>query len=151
MKIGDTIKIKGYRYLPHTADVKFVAFGKSMEKAFDNSAMALFDTIAEVKELERRDEKVYILKLKANSDDIKDLLWKMLQRCLSVSDSKGLFCYKCSSKITIKNKKYFLNYVVSCRKKNVECSKLEVKGISKYDMEIKKSKNGIRITAVVDV
>ncbi|MCL4382139.1 archease, partial [Candidatus Marsarchaeota archaeon] len=119
MKIGDTIKIKGYRYLPHTADVKFVAFGKSMEKAFDNSAMALFDTIAEVKELERRDEKVYILKLKANSDDIKDLLWKMLQRCLSVSDSKGLFCYKCSSKITIKNKKYFLNYVVSCRKKNV--------------------------------
>ncbi len=151
MKIGDTIKIKGYRYLPHTADVKFVAFGKSMEKAFDNSAMALFDTIAEVKELERRDEKVYILKLKANSDDIKDLLWKMLQRCLSVSDSKGLFCYGCSSKITIKNKKYFLNYAVSCRKKNVECSKLEVKGISKYDMEIKKSKKGIRITAVVDV
>ena len=34
-----------YKFLEHTADIKFQAFGKSIEKAFVNSAKAIVKTI----------------------------------------------------------------------------------------------------------
>jgi len=36
-----------YKYLEHTADIKFQAFGKSLEEAFSNSAYAMINIICE--------------------------------------------------------------------------------------------------------
>ena len=35
-----------FKFLEHTADVKFRAFGKDIEEMFENSALALKETIA---------------------------------------------------------------------------------------------------------
>ena len=36
-----------YKYLPHTADVKFQSYGKTLEEAFVNAAYATADVITE--------------------------------------------------------------------------------------------------------
>ena len=36
-----------YRYLSHTADVKFRAYGQNLEEAFVNAALAMFNVMVE--------------------------------------------------------------------------------------------------------
>lgn len=142
---------KGYRYEEHMADVKFLAFGSSVEEAFRNSALALFDTTAEIEKLKSDKEKPVKFPVKVSASDYDDLLWKMLQYCLSFSDAHGLFCYKIS-KPSIKNGKIMtLSATVYCKEKTKRRSKLEVKGISKYELEAKGTKSGFRTVVVVDV
>ena len=38
-----------YKFLKHTADIKFQAFGKNIEDVFENSALALKESICEKK------------------------------------------------------------------------------------------------------
>ena len=40
-----------HKFLPHTADVKFRAYGKSLEEAFSNAALALTEVIADPKKV----------------------------------------------------------------------------------------------------
>ena len=37
--------MKKFKFLEHTADMKFQSFGKTLEEAFENSAYALAETI----------------------------------------------------------------------------------------------------------
>jgi SHS2 domain-containing protein len=143
---------KGYKYVSHTADVEFVAFGGTIETAFGNAALALFDTIADIKALKKDTGRVYRIKINISANNIEDLLWKMLQYCLSASDSKGLFCYELSKPKIKKNlSKFALSATAFGKKKNVEASELEVKGISKYRLKIARRNNRFRISVVVDV
>ena len=34
-----------YRFLSHTADVKFKAYGKTLNESFENSALAMFNVM----------------------------------------------------------------------------------------------------------
>ena len=36
---------KQYEYLEHTADVKFLAYGKTLEEVFENAALAMFNVM----------------------------------------------------------------------------------------------------------
>ena len=38
--------MKTYEFLPHTADVKFLAYGKTLEEAFQNAALATFQVMS---------------------------------------------------------------------------------------------------------
>ena len=40
-------KSKNYEFLPHAADIKFRAYGKSMARAFENAAYALTDVMTD--------------------------------------------------------------------------------------------------------
>ena len=40
-----------YKYLDHTADAKFQAFGKSLEEAFENAALAAFNIIVKTEDV----------------------------------------------------------------------------------------------------
>ena len=39
---------KKYEFLEHTADVYLAAYGKSLQEAFENAALAMFDVMTEV-------------------------------------------------------------------------------------------------------
>src|SRR5271155_1460380 len=84
---------KGYKYLEHTADVEFVAYGKDMEECFKNAIMALFDTVSYVRavKLSKPKKVTFLIKDKARTPE--DLLWYTLQDAVSITDSKSLFGY----------------------------------------------------------
>ena len=42
-----------YRFIPHTADVRFLAYGDSIGQMLENSLLAMFDTQADIRSVER--------------------------------------------------------------------------------------------------
>ncbi len=142
----------GYRYLPHTADVEFVAFGHNIEVAFGNAMMALFNTMADIRALEKSNSRARVVKVRVKAHSPEDLAWKALQRCLSESDARGIFFYNAEGiKITREGGSLFLSAVLHGRYKAVDFSKLEVKGVSKYDLNVTRKGVDFLIRAVVDV
>ena len=54
-----------YKFLEHTADIKFQAFGSTLEKAFENSALALAEVMTKKTKVKPKTRK----KIKVNGKD----------------------------------------------------------------------------------
>jgi protein archease len=143
---------KGYKFVGHTADVEFVAYGKDMEACFKSALMAMFETMAYIKKVASSNAKSTSFTVKDRAGTIEDLLWYALQDTLSIADSRSIFAYKVSG---ISIKKGRNNYSISVRvhgkKREESASKLDVKGVSRYDLRVKGTKNRIKATVVLDV
>ena len=140
-----------YRYVGHTADVKFVAFGGSMQELFQNAALALFNTSADTGALKRAGGRTVRLTIRVSARDYEDLLWKTLQRCLSVADIRGVFCYRMSRPVIRKVRAITLTATAYGKERDARYSRLEAKGVSKYELWIGRARRGYRASAVVDV
>lgn len=73
-----------YKFLPHTADIKFQAFGKTLEQAFENSAYALKQIITEDK-VKAKQKKI----IKVQGKDKEELLVNFLEEFLFSLDSEN--------------------------------------------------------------
>ena len=49
-----------YKYLEHTADIKFQAFGNSIEEVYENSALAMFNAMSEDKIAKKIKKKISV-------------------------------------------------------------------------------------------
>ena len=78
-----------YRYLDHTADIKFQAFGKSLEEAFSNSAYAMIKIICKEKVMERITKRIRIKGI-----DKKSLLYRFLDEILFLLNAKNFLLSK---------------------------------------------------------
>ena len=142
-----TPKIKNFKFLSHTADVKFQAFGKSLEEAFDNSTLALTNIICDdqIKGLKRID-------IKVNGNDLESLLYNFLEEVIYVLETKGFLLDKVK-KIKINKEKFRLEAELAGDKvKNYELSG-HFKAITYNDMFVKhdKKKKQWICQVVVDV
>ncbi len=143
---------KGYRYMGHTADVEFLAYGSTLEISFKNALMALFETIAYTKKVSEEKTKTqrFALKVKARSEE--ELLCYALQDAISIMDSESLFAYKVTKLKTVKTAKgYALAANVLAKSRTDKDSKLEIKGVSMYDLKIEKKNGKVTSRVVVDV
>ena len=74
-----------YKFLDHTADVKFLAHGETIEKAFTSCAQALNNTIrGDIPVLEQEEKKI-----KINGTDLENLLYNFLEEIIVLLDSKA--------------------------------------------------------------
>ena len=73
-----------YKFLEHTADVKFQAFGKTIEEAFENSAYALAETITDGVKI---NEKIK-WKINVGGKDDSSLLYNFLEEFLFLLDAR---------------------------------------------------------------
>ncbi|MBS3084464.1 archease [Candidatus Pacearchaeota archaeon] len=73
-----------FKFLAHTADLKFKAYGKTVEEVFINSAKALMSQIfsGRVKEKEK-------IKINLSGKDYESLLYNFLEEIIFLIDSKG--------------------------------------------------------------
>jgi SHS2 domain-containing protein len=67
-----------YKFLKHTADIKFQAFGKNIEKVFENSALALKESICGKIKIKSSLSK----KIKISGKDYESLLYKFLEEII---------------------------------------------------------------------
>ncbi len=141
-----------YRYVEHTADVEFVAFGADIEELFGNALLAMFNTASDIKKLARQKSREIKFSVKETSDETNDLLWLALQDSLSMALAKGIFAYHVSElKIKETEKGYALSAVIVGRKETAELAKLDVKGVSKYDLHVSKKHGHFEASVVLDV
>jgi SHS2 domain-containing protein len=125
-----------YKILPHD-ELRFVAYGKTLEEAIQNSAFALFDTIAATKKL--KNEKSFEISIKEQS--LEDLVWSLLSELLWIIDAKQVFLKELKIEEFKKNKGFEIKAKAFGCDASQELGKRDVKGVSKNQLEIKKNRN----------
>ncbi|MFB6246713.1 MAG: archease [Candidatus Pacearchaeota archaeon] len=73
-----------YKFLSHTADIKFQAFGNSLEEVFKNSALALSASVYEGKIENKKPQTI-----EADGSDLEALLLNFLEEFLVLFDSEN--------------------------------------------------------------
>ena len=139
------IKMEKFKFLKHTADAKVQAFGKNLEEAFENVAIAMFSLMAEPEKIEAKIEK----KISVEGKDRKSLLYNWLEELLFLLDSEGFLLSK------IKNIKISDNKLEAVVAGDVVSEKYkthgEVKAVTYNEMEIKEEKDKVTVQVVFDL
>ncbi|MBS3092217.1 archease [Candidatus Pacearchaeota archaeon] len=133
-----------YKFLPHTADIKFQAYGKTLDESFENSALAMFNAMHKEK-IKSKIKKT----AKASGKDLESLLYNFLEQLLVLLDSKNFFLANAKVKINEKNLKLIAelwgdnagDYSIG----------LDVKAITYNNIFVKKIKGKWVCQVVVDV
>lgn len=134
-----------YKYLKHTADIKFVAFGKDIDEVFSNSALAMSNILGDTNKV--KGEKIQKIKLKARNYE--RLLYDFLEELLFLLDTKNFFLHKIKS-IKISEKFELECVIVGDNYKNYDL-KGDIKAVTYSEMKIEKTKKGYGATVVVDI
>ncbi len=136
-----------YKFLEDIAiaDVAFDAYGSNLNELFENSALALFDCMVNLKDLKGKIKKT--IKIKAKN--IEDLLYKFLSEIVYIKDTKQLVFKKAKVKI----KDFKLEATLYCDKIDYNTQELrnDVKAITLHQFEIKKVKNRWKARIVIDI
>lgn len=134
-----------HKFIEHTADIKFQAFGRTIEEAFANSLIAMFSSMYE-KKVERK----YKHYVKIKGTDEKNLLYNFLEEFLFLFDSKGVFVSKVES-IKIDREKMELECFVSGDVAKNYKIHTAIKAVTYNDMIIREEKGRWMIQVVLDV
>ena len=125
-----------FKFLEHTADVKFQAFGKNLEEVFENSGLALISSQykGKVKAIKKK-------KIKVKGKDNESLLYNFLEEILILLE-KGFLTSKIKVKIKEKNKNKILEAeLLGDSTKNYEIS-VDVKAVTYNQMFVREEKKG---------
>ncbi|MCL2642960.1 MAG: archease [Candidatus Bathyarchaeota archaeon] len=79
-----------FEFLEHTADVYVRAYGVSMCEAYENAALAMFETITKTGKVVAHEEEIVTVE----AEDIYALLYSWLEALLVNSETKGMLYSK---------------------------------------------------------
>ncbi len=136
-----------YKFLQHTADAKFQSYGKTLEEAFSNAALAMMSLLIEPEKVKVKIRKV--IEIDAESEEA--LLYDFLSRFLFLFDAEG-FILNNIKKIEIKKdeQKFRLKAeLIGDNNKNYQVHPV-VKAVTYNSMFIKKEKDIYTVQVVVD-
>lgn len=118
-----------FEILEHVADGKFRAYGKNLNTAFSNAALAMFSLMTDIKKVKGKTKK----KITIEGVDLKSLLYKFLEELLFLFDSKG-FLLKDVKNLKIKGNKLTAE-IIGDKAKNYEIFG-DVKAVTYSQMKI---------------
>ena len=141
--------MKQYEYLPHTADVKFRAYGKTLEEAFANAAFALYNVMVDTGKVKAKATK----KIAADGDDLPALLQQFLEQFIILLDTDNFFLSKLRQvKISNRGSKYSLTAVaIGDEAKNYETIGPQVKACTYNSMLVRQEGKKWLLQVVVDI
>ncbi len=133
-----------FKFLEHTADIKFQAFGKSLDEAFENSALAMFSSMYKGKVASKIKKRI-----KVRGRDKESLLYNFLEELLFLLDTEGFFLS--SVKVKIDEEKLELEAELQGDKAKNYPVNLDVKAVTYNQMQVKREKNKYICQVVLDV
>src|SRR3989344_8338237 len=136
-----------YKFLDHTADVMFEAYGSSLNELFENCAMAVEDTMINMKKVNPKVRKIMNFKDK----NIENLLFNFLSELIYYKDAQLLVFSK--FKVSIKEGKMFvLGAVIYGDKLSPSHEeKVDVKAVTWHKFEVKKLKDNYMARIILDI
>jgi SHS2 domain-containing protein len=140
--------MKRYEFLDHTADAKFKAFGRTLEEAFANAALATASLMWDWGKIKKKIKH----EVRTNGRDLKQLLFNFLEEIIYLLDAE-MFLLGSVEMVRIQKKRnqFFLE-AVFIGDKFSESYEIygDVKAVTYNEMEIEKSRP-VSIQVVVDV
>jgi len=131
------------------ADVAFEAYGKSLEEAFSNAALAMFEVETNTKKVKPKIKK----KVKVEGEDLQALLFDWLSELLFLRGIKRMFFSKFNVKIKKLNGRHKLDAEVYGEKVDRKRHELrvEVKAISYQMMQVIDKPKNCKVRVILDV
>lgn len=142
--------MKKFEWIDHPADIGFRAYGKDIEEAYENAALALTEIMADMDKIEPERE----IQISIKSEDLEALLFDWLDHFLYLQDAKDYVASKFEiGRITEENNEYILE--AKARGEKYDPVKhghgSEVKAITYHMMEISQDSDGASVQVVVDI
>jgi SHS2 domain-containing protein len=128
-----------------TADVAFEAYGKTLEEAFSNAALAMFEVQTDVEKVKPAVSK----DVELVSESKESLLFDWLSELLYLRDTTGMFFSKFEINIE-KNDKFKLSGKIYGEKIEGHELRTEVKAVSYQLMKIEEGEK-VKVRVILDV
>ena len=136
-----------YKFFEHTADAKFQAYGKNLQEAFGNAALAMFSIIIDTEKVSGKIKK----DIECSSKDLKALLYDFLGELVFLIDTEDFLLNRVEEIKIFKDELYFLRAVVAGDKADNYEPSGDIKAVTYNEMEIKKGKNKVMVQVVIDL
>ena len=144
-----------FRYLDHMTDSIIEAYGGRMEDAFENSALALVNTMFDIDQVEIMNQQ----ELTAQGHDIQSLLYDFLEKVIILISVEGFIAaaFKVEISKNIGNEDNEGGYSLTAVAKGEDVDfdkhsyKVEVKAITYHEMSIVQEKNRVKIRFLIDL
>jgi SHS2 domain-containing protein len=133
-----------FKFLEHTADAKFQAFGNSVEEMFENSGLALKDIICGKKKIKEAEE----MKLVAKGKDYESLMYNFLEEIIYLLDADDFLIGKIKE---IKIAGFKLKAVILGDKASNYKFANKAKAVTYNEMFVKKEKGKWISQVVIDI
>ncbi|WEU40922.1 MAG: archease [Candidatus Odinarchaeum yellowstonii] len=140
---------KGYRELPHTADVYLEVYAPSLNEAFEQAGVALFDVMTDISSVDAK----LSTSFKIEAEDLYSLLFEYIRELLFLVDTEECLFKDFNVEIKNDNDKYKLYATVKGEKIdfNKHRLKTEIKAPTYAQMEILTSEKQVVLRFVVDI
>lgn len=133
-----------YKFLSHTADIKFQAFGKSLNEIFENSALAVSNYLSREKKIKLTQTK----NIQIESNDNNSLFYKFLDELIYLLDAESFIISNAKVEINGNNLNAQLKGDDAKNYKDLD----HIKAATYAEMYIKKLPDGsFKAQAVMDV
>lgn len=142
--------VKKFEFLEHTADAYIAAYGKSLEEAFENAALATFDLMTEVEKLKPEVEET----VEVEASDEQALLYSWLEELLIKFETRdNLYCRFNIPLIEKTAKGFRLKAKIWGEpfKPAKHPRKVGVKAVTYHRMEIIKKPKAVTIKFILDI
>lgn len=142
-------KTEQFKYFPKTADAKFQAYGKTLEEAFANAALAMFNVMTPTAKIRPVIER----KVSAEAESLEALLYDFLVKFLVLLDGEGFVAHEVIvSKIDETDGKYSVSATALGDKLNEKYEAHDnVKAVTYNEMKISSGKKGWVLQVVCDI
>ena len=150
-------KTDKYDYFDVTADIGFYAYGKSIEEAYENAGLAMFNVITDISKVKKEESREFEI---VSEEDLVSLLYDYLEELLFLQDTEFLFFsdFKVNiEKIVDDESSNLENYKLTCFACgeeidwNIHTPKSEVKAITFHKMCVKEDNGVFKLRAILDL
>lgn len=141
---------KRFEFLEHTADIYIAAYGANLEEAFENAALATFETMTETDKIEPEIEDT----IEMEGYDEKALLYNWLEALIVKFEIKeNLYCCFKVYKIEKTSNGYKLKAKILGEPFNPKRhpQKVGIKAITYHQMEIIKKPKKVTVKFILDI
>lgn len=138
-----------HKFLDHTADVLFVARGFTLPELFRECALAVEETMVDVKEVKTKSK----IKILGEEKTVQELLFGFLDDLVFFKDYKQLVFSKFDITIDEKDGKYLLTCIAQGEKIDFtrHDPKVDVKAVTMHLFKVEQSENGWKAQVLLDI
>ncbi len=139
--------MRRFEFFDHTADVGIKAYGNTLEEAFENAALAVFEVMTDTSKVEAKECR----DVEVDGYDLENLLYRWIESLLVYYDSELLLFSKFSVNIDLENMKLKAKACGERFDENKHERRTLVKAMTYSQMRIERKDGIYELTFVVDI
>jgi SHS2 domain-containing protein len=136
-----------FKYLEHTADAEFIAYGRTLDEAFANAARAMFSLVVDHSKVNVTETREVSL----ISGSLEDLLYDWLAELLYLAEVDSLVFSKFEVKITHDGEYWLEGRAYGEKVRPAHEVSLHIKAVTYHDLRVEKINNTYEAQVLLDI